>query len=78
MTTDENKIYTVTAYRYGNANMHSYIVGVYTKKNAALKAAAEEGEYRGFKYRCSVIEWVPDAKHKDGSPGMPGKRIMTI
>ena len=74
----KKKIYTVIAIRHGNREPHSYIVGVYTKKNAAINAAKEEDEYRGLKYRCSVIEWVPDAKHKDGSPGMPGKMVPTL
>ena len=74
----KKKIYTVTAYRYGEEEMHSYIVGVYTKKNYAINAAKEEDEYRGLKYRCSVIEWVPDSKYEDGSPGMPGKMVPTL
>ena len=74
----KKKIYTVMAYRHGDEEMHSYVVGVYTKKNTALKTAKEEEEYRGLKYRCSVIEWTPDSKYEDGSPGMPGKRIMSL
>ena len=49
-------IYTVRACRWGDRETHSYIVGVYSKKHAALKSAAEEEEYRGGKYECEVIE----------------------
>lgn len=51
-------VYTVHAYRWGDPEMHSYIVGVYTKKQAALNAATTEEEYRGGKYECEVLEWV--------------------
>lgn len=50
-------IYTVTAYRWGDREKHSYIVGVYNQKDAALKAAEFEEDYRGGKYGCEVLEW---------------------
>ena len=34
-------VYTVHAYRWGDRECHSYSVGVYSKKHAALKAADE-------------------------------------
>lgn len=52
------QIYTVHAYRWGDRELHSYSVGVYPKKHAALQAAEAETEYRGGKYECEVIEWV--------------------
>jgi hypothetical protein len=51
-------VYTVNAYRWGDHEMHSFIVGVYAKKHAALKAAETEEEYRGGKYECEVLEWT--------------------
>lgn len=63
-------VYTVHAYRYGNRERHSYIVGVYSKKHAALKAASTEEEYRGGKYECEVLEWSLDSgmagRHEGG------------
>lgn len=53
-------VYTVHAYRWGDRELHSYIVGVYSKKHAALKAAHIENEYRDGKYECEVLEWVLD------------------
>mgnify|MGYP003439954327 CR=1 FL=1 len=50
-------VYTVHAYRFGDAERHSYIVGVYSKKHAALKVAQTEQDYRGGKYLCEVLEW---------------------
>lgn len=38
--------------------MHSYVVGVYAKKHAALKAAEIEEDWRGGKYECEVLEWT--------------------
>lgn len=53
-------VYTVHAYRWGDREMHSYSVGVYSKKLAAMKAAGTEREWRGGKYECEVLEWVLD------------------
>lgn len=57
----KSAVYTVTAYRWGDRNTHSYVVGVYSKKHSALKAAQVEKEYRGGKYECEVIEWNLDS-----------------
>ena len=57
-------IYTVHACRWGDREKHSYIVGVYTKKHRALKAAENEEEWRGGKYSCEVREWESDQKNK--------------
>ena len=60
------KIYVVIANRWGNREAHSYLVGVYAKKQAALDARASEIGCRGGKYDCDVIEqfvqkkWVHD------------------
>jgi len=64
-------IYIVHAYRWGDKERHSYHVGVYTLKSLAIKAAADEEEWRGGKYKCEIIECVPDSKNKDKSPGNP-------
>jgi len=56
----KNKVYTVTAYKWGNREDHSYIVGVYSKKHAAIKAAEIEEEWRGKEYECEVLEWELD------------------
>jgi hypothetical protein len=50
-------VYTVRACRWGDQETHSYIVGVYSKKAAAQKAAETEEEYRGRKYECEILEW---------------------
>jgi len=57
----EETIYTVHAYRWGDRECHSYTVGVFGKKNAALKAAETEEDYRGGKYECEVLEWALDS-----------------
>lgn len=54
-------IYTVHAYRWGDRERHSYTVGVYSKKHAAMKAADTEEDYRGGKYTCEVLEWMLDS-----------------
>ena len=51
-------VYTVHAYRYGDRELHSYPIGVFPKKHAAIKAAEVEEAYRGGKYGCEVVEWV--------------------
>ena len=51
-------VYTVRACRWGDRETHSYVVGVYAKKHAALKAAETEKEWRGGKYECEILEWA--------------------
>lgn len=53
-------VYTVHAYRWGDRDNHSYTVGVYSKKHAAMKAAESERDWRGGKYECEVLEWTLD------------------
>jgi|GEM_PF-5744102 len=55
-------IYVVVAHRYGNKELHSYIVGVFSSPEDALKAAVREEEFRGGKYICSVLE-IEKEKH---------------
>jgi len=53
----KNKMYyIVTAYRWGERSNHSYFVGLFDKKHAAIKSAKKEEDYRGGKYKCRVIE----------------------
>lgn len=63
-------VYTVHAYRWGDRECHSYSVGVYSEKHAALTAAQTEWDYRGGKYECEVLEWTLDngiaGRHSDG------------
>ena len=74
----KNKTYTVQAFRWGHLGEHSYIVGVYAKKNKALNAAKEEAEYRGGKYTCEVREWEIGISNDDPrDPKMPSKEIKS-
>ena len=52
--------YTVTAYRWGSRDDHSYVVGLYSTPALALDAADREEAWRGAKYECEVLGWVPD------------------
>lgn len=57
-------IYVVTAYRWGQRNAHSYVVGAFTNKTAAIECAEAHVDYRGGKYGCEVVnalEWTEDA-----------------
>lgn len=49
--------YVVTMYRWGDRECHSYVLGVYTTKTKAEKAAMKEQEYRGgTKYYPECLE----------------------
>ena len=67
----KNKIYSVRACRWGDRDTHSYMVGVYSKKSKALKAAEIEEDYRGGKYECEIQEWNIDK-------GLEGKMFNDI
>jgi hypothetical protein len=49
-------IHVVVAYRWGDVNNHSYVVGVYSNKEKALNAAGIEYSNRGGKYECHITE----------------------
>jgi hypothetical protein len=48
------KVYVVTAYRWGNREGHSYVVGTFDNEELALEKAAYEREWRGGKYTCEI------------------------
>lgn len=48
--------FVVTAYRWGQRNAHSFVVGCFADLAAAKKGADEYVEYRGGKYACEVCE----------------------
>ena len=48
------KVYIVTAYRWGDREEHSYVVGVFDNKENSIKEAKLETEWRGGKYTCEV------------------------
>jgi hypothetical protein len=56
----KTKVYTVHAYKWGDRELHSYSVGVFGSKDAALKEAECHRTYRGGKYECEVIGWDLD------------------
>jgi len=60
-----DKVYVVTAHRWGDRETHNYIVGIYSTKKLALKASQEESEYRGFKYICRAVMLRIDKKGRE-------------
>ena len=54
-------IYVVTAYRYGDRDKHSYVVGAYDNLVDANTQARREEMYRGGKYECE-IDQIPLGK----------------
>lgn len=54
MAKKTNDIYVVIAYRWGEKSDHSYTLGAFNKKHAAIKCADSHTEYRGGKYSCVV------------------------
>ena len=47
-------IYIVEAWRWGDREDHSYILGCWDNLEAAKRAADEHSHYRGGKYQCVV------------------------
>ena len=52
------EIYVVIAYRWGENSNHSYTLGAFNKKHAAIKCADSHTAYRGGKYGCVVEQCV--------------------
>ena len=60
--------YVVTAYRWGQRNAHSYVVGAYPTSDAAIAGAKAHVDYRGGKYGCEVVRCGPwEDDHDDWS-----------
>lgn len=59
---ENEEIYVVTMYRWGEKSKHSYLLGVYTKKHKAKKEAEEEEKYRGGKYEAEIAITKLDTK----------------
>jgi len=49
-------ILVVTAYRWGDQESHSYVVGAYLNYGSAAYAADVEKTWRGGKYECKITE----------------------
>lgn len=66
----ESKVYIITAYRWGEYNNHSYIVGVFTNKKKAINCACYEEQLRGGnKYGCEVTEFKLNDYNFEGGGG---------
>ena len=50
------KVYVVTAYRFGDRERHSYIVGIYDTEATAILASEDEENFRGGKYLCEILQ----------------------
>lgn len=53
-------LYHVTAYRWGNLNLHQYRVYCGPDRTKAIALAENECNDRGGKYGCAVYEWNED------------------
>lgn len=59
------EVFVVTAYRWGDRESHSYVVGVFDSLRCAISASKKVFDDRGTKYSCevvksSVLKEVPD------------------
>jgi len=57
--------YVAIAYRFGDHSSHSYVIGVFKKKHAAIKACEHTENHRGYKYLCEVHEMTIDEDYTD-------------
>lgn len=70
--------YVVTAYRWGNQNDHSYLVGVYSTPEKAIEVADSHTIYRGGKYACWVEKAIVDLYDEEQSDSLMGTEPDTI
>lgn len=49
-------MFIVTAYKWGDAEMHSYPIGVFDNLDLAIIESEAHADYRGGKYACVVDE----------------------
>jgi hypothetical protein len=53
--TDDDVVYVVTMYRYGNREKHSYVLGAWMDLDVAKAHASTEISWRGNKYLPEII-----------------------
>lgn len=58
-------IYVVHAYRWGDRENHSYLVGVWFDEGSALFYANEHQIHRGGKYICEIVKCKPHTYRYD-------------
>jgi hypothetical protein len=74
--TMKTKRYTVIAYKWGERDMHSYPIGVTSRKKQAIDWAEEEEEYRGGKYACEVTEFEDGNPPRDNKDGLIDWKVI--
>ena len=55
-----SKIYLALMYRYGDRDLHSYVLGAYSSEAGAVRAGELERAQRGGKYELEVLELPVD------------------
>jgi len=50
-------MFVIQAYRYGDKEKHSYVVGIFDSIEKAIKASEAENQFRGGKYECEIYEF---------------------
>lgn len=50
-------VYVVTAYRFGDRERHSYVVGVFTSPELAIDIAEQVPDERAGKYYAEVLKF---------------------
>lgn len=63
-----NTMFLIMAHRGGDAELHSYPVGIATSFEIATTIAEEAEVYRGGKYACSIWEFVVNCADMDIEP----------
>ena len=58
-------VFVTTMQRYGNRELHSYVLGVWSTREIAMRAGETEALWRGGKYEPEVTEWKVDANEFD-------------
>jgi hypothetical protein len=70
-----NKIYIVTMYRWGNKENHSYVIGAFTDSKEAVKAGISHSQYRDGKYDPEIIEVDLNRVYYEDGSQIPNKIV---
>lgn len=73
----KNKYYVVTMYRLGERGKHSYCLGVFTKKETAIKVGDNHRAWRGRQYDPEILE-IDINQIYYGETGVTPKEIRAI
>ena len=74
----EKTVYVVTMHRWGDAEAHNYLIGVFGNEQRARSAADLEKDWRGGKYEPRIERIELNAMHAGTEKNSPSNIVLNL